>query len=198
MHLYDDAIISKFRDLFDTDKIFIVPPERAKETRAQLSNDNIDFPLISLDRRGWSMLPEHSNWTASRKGVADSISPNGKANMMHILPIRINYQLDVYTVDRVSCDEIMRELIFYFTLHPSMTVKIPYGLNTEHKFNVFFNPDIEDNSDTVEHINKGTLFRYTATLYTDDAYLYANTPVDLVFGGFNNNLEIAEAQYADN
>ena len=193
MHLYDDAIISKFRELFDTDRIFIVPPERAKETRAQLDkNDDIKFPLVSLDRRGWSMLPENSNWTSTVKGVADSITSDGKANLMHVIPIRINYQLDIYTVDRVSCDEIMRELIFYFKLHPSMRVKIPYGLDTEHKFNLFFNNDIEDNSDTVEHINKGVLFRYTANLYTDDAYLFANTPVDLVFADKTPQLDIKE------
>ncbi len=193
MHLYDDAIISKFRELFDSDSIFIVPPERAKETRAQLDqNGDVKFPLISLDRRGWSMIPEVSNWTASRKGVADSITADGQANLMHIIPIRINYQLDIYTVDRVSCDEIMRELIFYFLLHPSMRVKIPYGLDTEHKFNLFFNSDIEDNSDTVEHINKGVLFRYTANLYVDDAYLFANTPVDLVFAQKTPQLEFKE------
>lgn len=193
MHIYDDAIIEKFRELFNTDKIFIIPPERAKDTIAQLSRDDITFPLISLDRHGFTLRDSGSNWTASIKGVADSVDSTGKANIMHTIPIRIQYQLDVFTVDRLSCDEILRELLFYFKLHPTLYVDIPYGLNGKHKFNVFFNSDIEDNSDTVNHINNGVLYRYTATLYTDDAYLFANTPVDLVYLNPNLGFELEDS-----
>lgn len=194
MHLYDEAVLNKFRELFGTDNMFIIPPERAKDTIAQLEKDNVKFPLISLDRRGFSIRDSAVNWSASRMGLADSMTDEGKANIMHVIPIHINYQLDVYTVDRVSCDEILRELIFYFTLHPTLMVDIPYGLNTKHKFNLFFSSDIEDNSDTVEHINKGVLYRYTANLYTDDAYLFANTPVDLVYSDIKEVIPIEEGK----
>lgn len=192
MYLYDNAILDKFRELFDTDKIFIVPPERAKMIRAQLDDDTIKFPLISLDRRGWTMLDDHNSWSASVKGIPDSINNDGSANILHAIPIKIEYQLDVFTVDKVSCDEILRELIFYFKLHPTMQVHIPYGLETNHNFNVYFNPEVEDNSDTVEHINKGVLYRYTASFYTDDAYLFANTVVDIVTGDINGRITITE------
>lgn len=192
MHLYDEAVVEKFKEIFGTDNIFIIPPERAKDTVAQIEKDDVKFPLVSLDRRGFSIRGDQINWSASRMGLADSITDDGKANIMHVIPIRVNYQLDVYTVDRVSCDEILRELIFYFTLHPTLMVNIPYGLNTKHKFNLFFNPDIEDNSDTVEHINKGVLYRYTANLYTDDAYLFANTPVDLVVESIDREVKVKE------
>lgn len=192
MYLYDNAILDKFRELFDTDKIFIVPPERAKMIRAQLDDDTIKFPLISLDRRGWTMLDDRNNWPTSVKGIPDSINNDGSANILHAIPIKIEYQLDVFTVDKVSCDEILRELIFYFKLHPTMRVHIPYGLETNHNFNVYFNPEVEDNSDTVEHINKGVLYRYTASFYTDDAYLFANTVVDIVTGDINGRITITE------
>ena len=192
MHLYDDAVVEKFKELFGTDKMFIIPPERAKDTIAQIEKDDVKFPLVSLDRKGFTVRDNAINWSASRMGLAVSITDDGKANIMHVIPIKINYQLDVYTADRVSCDEILRELIFYFTLHPTLMVKIPYGLNTRHKFNLFFNPDIEDNSDTISHIEKGVLYRYTANLYTDDAYLFANTPVDLVVEDINRNILVKE------
>ena len=35
---------------------------------------------------------------------------------------------------------------------------------------------IVDNSDTVEHINNGVMFRNTLTFYVDDARLYMNNP----------------------
>lgn len=91
---------------------------------------------------------------------------------MKIIPIRLDYQLDVYTVDRKTNDEIYRELLFYFINHPTLEVNIPYTLNTRHVFNIFFNDDITDNSDTVEHVNKGVLYRYTSTFFSNDAYLF--------------------------
>lgn len=194
MHIYDEAVVNKFRELFNSESIFIVAPDRAKEVKAQLESDSVKFPLISLDRLSWSIRDDMVNWSASRMGVPDSISEDNKANIMHVIPIRINYQLDVYTVDRVSNDEILRELIFYFMLHPTLFVNIPYGLDTKHKFNLFFNSDIEENSNTVEHINKGVLYRTTANLYTDDAYLFANTPADLVFGNIDKEVKEMEAK----
>lgn len=186
IHLYDDAVVNRFREILGDDSIMIVPPERAKDVKAQLSdNDEIKFPLITLDRTGWSVQSNRINWSASRMGIADSISSNNKANILHAIPIRINYSLDVFTVDKVSADEIYRELIFYFLLHPTLMVNIPYGLDTEHVFNLFFNDDIEDNSDTVSHVDNGVLYRNTSTLYTDDAHLFANTPVNIVTTSIN-------------
>ena len=51
-------------------------------------------------------------------------------------------------------------------------VYIGHGLNTAHKFNIYFNSGIEDNSDIANHINGGTYFRQDMTCYTDDAYLW--------------------------
>ena len=41
-----------------------------------------------------------------------------------------------------------------------------------HKFNIYFNSGIEDNSDIANHDTHGTFFRQDMTLYTDDAYLW--------------------------
>ena len=51
-------------------------------------------------------------------------------------------------------------------------VYVGHGLNIAHKFNIYFNSGIEDNSDIANHINKGTYFRQDMTFYTDDAYLW--------------------------
>ena len=42
----------------------------------------------------------------------------------------------------------------------------------KHKFNIYFNSGIEDNSDIANHITRGTYFRQDMTFYTDDAYLW--------------------------
>ena len=41
-----------------------------------------------------------------------------------------------------------------------------------HKFNIYFNSGIEDNSDIANHDTKGTYFRQDMTFFTDDAYLW--------------------------
>ena len=54
------------------------------------------------------------------------------------------------------------------------------GLNIAHKFNIYFNSGIEDNSDLASHIDKGTYFRQDLTFYTDDAYLWRANYQELV------------------
>ena len=91
---------------------------------------------------------------------------------MQLIPITINYRLSVWTKDRVTNDALMREILWYYHLHPSLLVYIEHGLNIAHKFNIYFNSDIEDNSDIANHINNGHFFRQDVTFYTDDAYLW--------------------------
>ena len=45
-------------------------------------------------------------------------------------------------------------------------------VHIKHKFNIYFNSGIEDNSDLANQVNHGTYFRQDMTLYSDDAYLW--------------------------
>lgn len=191
LYLYDKVIVDKFKKLFNDDRITIQPPENAIRYTAQLEDDNINFPLISLNRTNWSMRSNDISFAQSRTGVLNRVNDDNTLSVMKIIPIRMDYQLDVYTVDRLSNDEIYRELLFYFLSNPTLTVNIPYTLDTEHVFNLFFNADIVDNSDTVEHVNRGVLYRYTSTFYTDDAYLF-DGPTEL------NRMPLANLKLNDN
>lgn len=172
LYLYDEAIVNKFKQLFKDSRITIQPPENAIRYAAQLEGDDTTFPLISLNRGNWSIRGSDVNFAQSRTGVLNRVNDNNTLSVMRVLPIRLEYQLDVYTVDRKSNDEIHRELLFYFLNNPTLEVEIPYTLNTSHVFNLMFNDDITDNSDTVEHVNKGVLYRFTSTWYCNDAYLF--------------------------
>ena len=172
--LYDDAIVESFRSLMQDNRISILPVEQALRFSAQLQRDDIRFPLISTYRLGYSIRENDVNYYGLNTGGYRKRNDNGTNTFVQIVPIKINYQLDIFTVDRESCDNIIRELVFYLLQTPSLTVKIPYDINMEHRFNLYMEPDIVDNSDTVEHTNKGVLFRNTLNLYTDDAYLFSN------------------------
>jgi hypothetical protein len=169
---YDDAIINKFRSIFNDNTIYILPVENAIRFSAQLNKDNVKFPMISTTRLGYSIRKSDINFSAKMYG--SFVTRDGENNNVfaQTIPIRIEYQLDVFTVDHESCDEIVRELIFFFEQHPTLEAHFDYGLNIDHNFNIYLNEEIVDNSDTVEHVNNGVMFRNTLTFYTDDAILF--------------------------
>ena len=169
---YDDAIIDNFRAIFNDETISILPVENAIRFSGQLQKDDIKFPMISTTRLGYSIRNSDVNFNAKR--IGSFVRRDGENNNIYaqVIPIRIEYQLDVFTVDQETCDEIIRELVFFFAQHPTLEAHFEYGLDIDHNFNMFLNDDIVDNSDTVEQINKGVLFRNTLTFYVDDAYLF--------------------------
>lgn len=173
VYRYDEAIIDKFRDIFDDNRIHILPVENAIRFTAQLQKDDVKFPLISTTRLGWSIRSSDVNFAAKMTGGLHHRENNNTNVFAQIIPIRIEYQLDIFTVDRQSGDELTRELVFYFYQHPTLTVRFPYMLNGEHHFNLYLDNDVVDNSETIEHVNKGVMFRNTLTFYTDDANLFA-------------------------
>ena len=61
-----------------------------------------------------------------------------------------------------------------------MDVNISKGANVKHKFNIFFNEDVEDNSDIESFISKGEYFRTTLTFRVPDAYLWKTTKLKRV------------------
>ena len=169
---YDDAIVNRFREVFDSDIIYILPVENAIRFLAQLKKDKVQFPLISTMRLGYSIVSSNINHNAKMIGSFAKRDGNDNNLFAQSIPIRIEYQLDVYSVDKQSCDDIVRELIFFFYQHPTLQAHFEYGLDFDHNFNIFLNDDVVDNSDTVEHINNGVMFRNTLTFYTDDSRLF--------------------------
>ena len=169
---YDDAIINRFREVFNDNMIYILPVENAIRFTGQLKKDNVRFPMISTTRLGYSIV--NSNVNHNAKMIGSFAKRNGLNDNLFAqsIPIRIEYQLDVFSVDRQTCDEIVRELIFFFFFHLTLQAHFDYGLDFDHNFNLFLNDDVVDNSDTVEHINNGVMFRNTLTFYTDDSRLF--------------------------
>lgn len=171
--LYDDAIINNLRTLTQDTRIYIEPTENVFGTIGKLENsqDHIQLPLISVARTGWSILnPQHMQKFDG--ALLKSDLEEDYTQRIQCIPIQINYVLDVWSKTRAENDEILRELIFYYHNHPEMEVTIPYGADFKHRFNIFFNSDIEDNSDIVEFKNRGEYFRQSISFYTDDAYLW--------------------------
>ena len=173
---YDDAIVKRFRAVFGTNNVYVLPVENAIRFTAQLKRDDITFPLISTTRLGYSIVGDNVNYNAKMTGSFVRREDDNNNTFATSIPIRIEYQMDIFTVDRESCDDIVRELIFFFLTRPTLVAHFEYGLDIKQNFTLLMNDDILDNSDTVEHINNGVMFRNTLTFYVDDARLYMNNP----------------------
>ena len=178
VYVYDKAIAELFNSITG-DAIMVQPPELAIRNIAQLDGDNVKFPLISINRVSYSIREEERNFHALHSGGTVRINDNNTVDKARIIPIRINYQVDVFTVDKKMNDEIVRELLFYLSLKPTHEIYVEYGINMKHHFNLLLDPDIQDNSDTINHINNGVLFRNTFTMYCPDAYLWAGKNVNV-------------------
>lgn len=183
VYAYDRAIVEDFRARFkksvaDSEvnpNVQIGAPEQMFNILGQLDNDNVIMPFIGIQRLDWQLnLDRQGFQTFIGDRVYQRIGPDDKPINVRaqVIPITINYRLSVWSKDRVTNDALVRELLFYYHLRPSLLVYVGHGLNIAHKFNIYFNSGIEDNSDIANHVNNGTYFRQDLTFYTDDAYLW--------------------------
>lgn len=173
-YLYDKAIVDTLRSVTRDNRIHITPPDNVIRTIAQLTGDSVNLPMISLSRTGVSILSTQ-HFMKFNGGLLSVDEEDGTSQRIQMIPIRINYLLDVWTKSREENDNIVRELIFFLMTHSSMYVDIPFGVDEKHVFNVYLDPDVEDNSDIVDHINRGEYFRQTISMYTDEAYLWKSS-----------------------
>lgn len=175
-YLYDNAFVEDLRNIIRDDRISILPPSNMFNVVALTEEDKIQLPVISLQRPNWSIIDDRISHAQIHSGIMTSYDEDTERfKSVQTIPIRINYLIDVWTKNRETNDNIMRELIWYYTTHPTLSIKIPYGLDIDHNFNIFLDSDIEDNSDIVEHNVRGIYFRQTLTAYTDDAYLWKSS-----------------------
>lgn len=187
VYAYDLALVSDLKKRFEkpdgkqvnddqvNDIVKIGPADRMFEILGTLDEDKVMMPFVSLERLDWQLnLDRQGYQTFIGNKIYTKFDNNGIPYDVRaqVIPITINYRLSVWSKDRVTNDALIRELLFYYHLRPTLMAYIGHGLNFTHAFNIYFNNNIEDNSDIANHINKGTYFRQDLTLYTDDAYLW--------------------------
>lgn len=184
VYAYDKAVVEDFRARFvnkDTNKPIINETVMMSSTNkmfniiGELNKDTVVMPFIGLQRLNWHLNLDRQGYQTfiGEQTVIRLDSENKPIEVRaQVIPITINYQLSVYSTDLVTNDALCRELLFYYHLRPSLMVYVAHGLNMAHKFNIYFNSEIEDNSDIQNFDINGTYYRQDLTFYTDDAYLW--------------------------
>lgn len=173
IYLYEKSLVGKIREITGDSRIHVIDPDKSISFISQLSQDKANFPAIILSR-GPVRLQEYKNQVVALKGQTARIDDDNLVVKAQLLPVHVEWNIDVYAVDRFTCDEIVRELVFYFTTHPCFEVEVPYHLGISQNFDVFLMDDIVDNSDLIEFDNRGEYFRETLTIYTDNAHFFSS------------------------
>lgn len=199
VYAYDRALVSDLRARFSRSPIKdsevnknvqIGSPDLMYNIIGQLSEDEPVLPFVSLQRLNWQLnLDRQGYQTFVGDRVYTRLGPDNKPIEVRarVIPVTINWQLSVWTKDRITNDALVRELLWYYHLRPSLLVYVQHGINIAHKFNIYFNSGIEDNSDIANQLNNGTYFRQDLSLYSDDTYLWK--------ANYQNKVEIAPHLY---
>ena len=182
VYLFDESLISSLRSILSDNRVSIITAEKAF-TKAGAINDDVALPLVTVWRPSYSLISFQRSTPGIYRGEPVQTYQNSSGatvfDMLKYLPIHINYQFDVFTKTRQENDELARDLIWYFTLYPQITLTIPYGLNMPITWNLFFSDEVTDNSQISEFENSGQYYRTTLNCYTDEGKLFL---VDNVLG----------------
>lgn len=192
---YDEAIAKRLNDCIKNPNavVKVIKPNEVSrfiETQLDEGKDSLILPQFSLSRSGYKIMSK-TKQPKSYDGVTirvydknDELINKGNAMKLNAVPISLEYQLDIYTQNEDEADNYIRSFAFNIINHPQCIVDIPYNnADVHHKFNIFLDDTVVDNSDISERLFPTQFVRYTMTLLVDDAYLF-DVPI-------KNNVEIS-------
>lgn len=178
--LYDEALVTMFNSWINSSGLQVLRPDETRkllQTKAQQNNDKpISLPFIALSRDKEIRILETAKQSKTFRGIVLGKTEE-RSIPLNVIPIAINYQLDIYTKKIEEADEFVREFIFNIVNYPTLTIKIPYNdCDIEHNANISLEDTIIDNSDIQEHLFYDQFVRYSIRFSIDDAY-YFSLPV---------------------
>lgn len=197
--LYDKALVEKLNRWSKDTNLTITGPSETKrlfQVVTDTTNDSpIKLPLISLTRKGGFEILSTEKRPLTFDGL-DLEANKNKSMQLNAIPIRIEYQLDVYTRYLEEADQYIRNLVFNIINYPKLQVILPYmSKNYVHDANIRLTSEISDNSDIPERLISGQFTRWSIPLFIDDAYLWDirvrdNYKIDIENMGIDYEIDI--------
>ena len=185
---YDNAIVEDLRTSFNTEAnaepvVCVVPPENIISIAAQLQDDKIHFPMIAVSRQDNIPIDNSLvNFTRMHEGVPTVFDKEkNELYFERAVPVKLEYTLVCISTNTADIDEIIRELIFKYTMQYFLTIDTPYESKRKIRFGIRINPEdeIEWYSKTSDYLNEGKLHSASIHLYVDGAVLLTYVPVKL-------------------
>ena len=174
---YDQALVNKIKGWVKDQNLVILSPQestRLFQMQSDLNNDKpLTLPLIAISRD-----PNIEIISTTRKSLTyDGGHLDGNediSKLLNAVPIKLSYQLDIYTRYFAEADEYARNFLFNLINFPRITIEIPYNnSNILHDSTVLVEQRITDNSDIKERLIPGQFSRLTLGLTIDDAYMFS-------------------------
>lgn len=183
IYLYEEAIVNKMREITGDERIIITPSDNIYNVIPRIQNDELKLPLIHVIRNNWKIANNKPHGMKMNGHINNDFPMynnnsnivDGKIHRLHTIPINFSHTFEVWTRTRQENDEIIRELIWFFSTMGEFTVHIPYGLNIDHVFTLELLPDVVDNTEIISQKNTGELFLQAILTNCSDAYLWKSS-----------------------
>ena len=174
---YDKALMEKIqRWVKDSNMKILGPNESSRlfQIQADEKNDKpLSLPLIAISRDTDIEILSTTKKALSYDGGHIDANKN-ESEVLNGIPIKISYQLDIYTRYFSEADEYVRNFVFNIINYPRISISIPYNnASVEHDSNIMLESQISDNSDIPERLIPGQFTRMSLRIYIDDAYLFS-------------------------
>jgi len=175
---YDDLIVAKLKKwLPDNSNLRVLKPDESKRFFELTADDNKDnkfkLPLIAVSRNNDIELLLNIKNLKSFDGLTLAQSSDETVKM-NVIPIRLQYNLDIYTKTLEECAEYVREFLFKLINNPVIKIEIPYNnSHIEHIANIRVLNTVSDTSAISERLFSGQFTRYTIQLEIQDAFLFS-------------------------
>ena len=174
---YDDAVAEKIKNWVKDPKMTVLKPSESTRLFQLLADEKNDkkltLPLIAISRDGGFEIINTQKKALTYDG--GHIAANVKqSQVLNGIPIKLNYQLDIYCKYFAEADEYVRNFIFNIINYPTVHIEIPYN-NSKiiHDSTMILESSVADNSDIRERLISGQFTRMTIRITIDDAYLFS-------------------------
>jgi len=175
---YDDAIIYKLKKwLPENSPLRVLRPEESKRLYTLMADDKADkafqLPFIALSRSNDIELILNIKNSRSFDGLKFYGTTEQTAHL-NVIPIKLEYQLDIYTKTVDDGDEYLRNFLFKLINNPLIHIDIPYnGATIKHVANIRVLSTVANTSDISEHIFPGQFNRWTIQFELQDAFFFS-------------------------
>lgn len=170
MYLYENAIIENINKLFTNSKVCAVIADSLSEGLRRVAankEDKITLPAIILVGGDWSL--NDSNFYSLMHGSEfERVEENILTKNINVMSFTPSYSMYIIAQSSRECDMLTREIIFHYSMHPTLVVNIPYGINKVHTFNLNINKNIPKSQ-----TNTGFIYR-VLNFDLQGAYLWHN------------------------
>lgn len=173
---YDDILAAKIQKWDPSANLRVLKPNETKRLFELMADDSKDkpiaLPVIALSRNNDIELILNVKSPKSYSGLKLS-QTEAASKLLNAIPIRLQYQLDIYTKTMEEGDELLRQLLFKLINNPLIKIVIPYNnSNVEQIANIRVLSTISDTSEISERLFPGQFTRWTIQLEIQDAFIY--------------------------